>query len=161
MADDKTDNVYCDRRPMTRKEIKFFGTAVSFDEEMASSMTARNIASPKFLRTQSFGMLSPKSGRMFFRNRDKNSNYDYNGCASGSVSVKSSTESLNRSRPARAASTLKLVHESSTEMDTCDIDDGEVVVRIEKRNRLIRMRMSRLRSRSCSTDSWDDTYDKR
>lgn len=178
MADNKPDNIYCDRRPMTRKEIKFFGTAISFDEEMAAAMAAKGIiTTPKFLRTQSSAsMLSPKTGRKFFRGRDKNSNYDY-GSASVGATPKSSYENLsNRSRStakcgsgAAIASgrqmlgTLKLVQES-TEVDNCAEDNDSVFVGIqrnEKKHRLIQMRMIRLRSRSASTDSWDDPNDRR
>lgn len=178
MAANKADNIYCDRRPMTRKEIKFFGTAISFDEEMAAAMAAKGITTtPKFFRTQSSSMLSPKTGRKFFRGRDKNSNYDY-GSASVGTTPKSSIENLcNRGRSItklggsativsgrQMLGTLKLVQES-TEVDNCSAEDNDSVFvgvqRIEKRNRLIQMRMTRLRSRSASTDSWDDPNDRR
>lgn len=174
MANRKTTPIHCDRRPMTRKEIKFFGTALSFDEEMAMVSSNKGNASPKFLRTQSFGMLSPKPGRKFFRSRDKNSNYDYGAMA---TSAKGSTESLNirggainvinRNASGLMVRKLEFVHESS-EIDNIgggsDTDADCVfggMQRSEKLHRLIRMRMARMRSRSASTDSWDDPVDKR
>lgn len=179
MADNKPNNIYCDRRPMTRKEIKFFGTAISFDEEMAAAMAAKGIiTTPKFLRTQSSAsMLSSKTGRKFFRSRDKNSNYAY-GSASVGATPKSSYENLsNRSRSTakcgsgaaaiasgrQVLGTLKLVQESN-EVDNYSEDNDSVFVgvqRNEKKHRLIQMRMTRLRSRSASTDSWDDPNDRR
>lgn len=166
MANNTPANLYCDRRPMTRKEIKFFGTAVSFDEEMATKTAAKN--SPKFMRTQSFGMLSPKPGRKLFRSRDKNSNYNYS--VSGSAnSLSSLSECVNSERiriekgGCQSMGKLKLVQES-VEVDNCQEECDLVLLgaqRLERRNRLKRMRMHRMRSRSASTDSWDDPDDKR
>lgn len=51
------------RQPTTIKETKFFGTTNSFDEQ---SKTLVKCDSPKFFRTQSFGILSPKSQMKFF-----------------------------------------------------------------------------------------------
>lgn len=178
MASRIPDNVPCERRPMTRKEIKFFGTTLSFDEEAAIGSPTKTVGSPKFLRTQSSGMLSPKTGRQFFRSRDKNSNYDYGPAA---VSMRSSSESLNsRGRSINMINKnaswqmmrrLKLVHESgrndnvgvnvgdTDELDAACVCSG--MQRSEKLHRLMRIRMARMRSRSASTDSWDDPNDKR
>lgn len=48
---------------MTKKEIKFFGTAVSFDEPSTKQNNSIKCASPKFFRTQSFAVLSPRMSR--------------------------------------------------------------------------------------------------
>lgn len=168
------------RRPTTRKEIKFFGTALSLDEEMTIRSTIKCNASPKFMRTQSFGMLSPKSGRKLLRGRDKNSNFDF-GTAAVTVE-KNSVESLCQRGSAISQTTnirnasrqsmkrLKFVNETNEmnggDGNECgaDVDADSAcrsMPRSEKIHRLIRLRTARMRSRSASTDSWDDPSDKR
>lgn len=63
MASDNPANKTCERRPMTKKEIKFFGTAISFDEPSTKQNNSIKCAAPKFFRTQSFGVLSPRMSR--------------------------------------------------------------------------------------------------
>lgn len=63
MASGNPANKTCERRPMTKKEIKFFGTAVSFDERSTKQNNSIKCASPKFFRTQSFAVLSPRMSR--------------------------------------------------------------------------------------------------
>lgn len=62
-SDNAMANKSCERRPMTKKEIKFFGTAISFDEPSTKQNNSIKCAAPKFFRTQSFGVLSPRMSR--------------------------------------------------------------------------------------------------
>lgn len=175
MANKPASGVHGNRRPTTCKEIKFFGTALSFDEEATKGVpNNKGNASPKFLRTQSSGMLSlsPKPGRKLFKMRDKNSNFDY-----GAMSARSSSESVcNRGRsmnPTNRTGSCQTMRKLSSVSEICKVNsagdgvdsDGDCVSnaiqRNEKLHRLVRMRMTRLRSRSASTDSWDDPTDKR
>lgn len=96
MASDNPANRSCDRRPMTRKEIKFFGTAISFDEPSTKQNNSIKCASPKFFRTQSFGVLTPRMSRnkRFLSSRSCSSGYnrdddttDDNGAASAGGSI--------------------------------------------------------------------------
>lgn len=59
MENHKVDKASC-RRPTTRKAIKFFGTAISFDEQLTMRSNSIKHSAAKFIRTQSFGVLSPK-----------------------------------------------------------------------------------------------------
>lgn len=68
---------------MTKKEIKFFGTAISFDEPSTKQNNSIKCAAPKFFRTQSFAVLSPRMSRnkrlVGSNNRDDGDGVDIDG----------------------------------------------------------------------------------
>lgn len=138
-------NNHLDRHPATIKEIKFFGTANSFDEH-STPTTIDKCSSPKFLRTQSFGILSPKSQIKFFGNaKNRNSNTkDYNA-------VSDSNERLYSRSVSSSKTTLTQVREIFEE--SCDYDVAES----RGLERLKRLR-NRFRKSSFSVESNTNGY---
>lgn len=111
------------RHPTTIKETKFFGTTNSFDEH-SMQKTFVKCDSPKFFRTQSFGILSPKSQVKFFANtKNKNSNSKDNN---NSRSVSDSDERINsRSGNGSEGSVSTLAQVQEIFDESCDFDVGE------------------------------------
>ncbi len=129
------------RHPTTAKETKFFGTTNSFDEQA----TLVKCDSPKFFRTQSFGIPSPKSQLKFFANvKSKNLNAKDN-CNSVSDSDEK-TSSRSKSCSDSSSNTLAQVQEILDE--SCVFDAGEV----RGLERLKRLR-GRFRKSSFSVES--------
>lgn len=168
-------NVYTERRPMTTKEIKFFGTAISFDEQMGKKSIGKP-KSPKFLRTQSSGVLSPKLNRskLFSTNsssvgRDKNSNYttlNYLTKASSISMEKACNINCADTRNQARVNKLMLVKQCpAIDLDVFDENDEFVsngLQRLNKLNRIKCMRMNQfLSSRSLSYENWCDNANKR
>lgn len=149
-------NKRLDRHPITLKEIKF-GTANSFDEHATSNSIQElfgKCKSLKFLRTQSFGMPSPKTQRKGFDSiQNMNSNL-VDSCSSASVG--DSSEQLNSrsfSSSKSSVSTLSQVQEIIYESE---FDVGEV----RGLERLKRLRC-RYRKASFSVESNDIGRNKR
>lgn len=110
------------RQPTTIKETKFFGTTNSFDEQ-STQKTMVKCDSPKFFRTQSFGILSPKTQMKFFANgKSKNSNFKDSSKSVSDSDERTSSRSGNYSES--SVSTLAQVQEIFDE--SCEFDVGEV-----------------------------------
>lgn len=131
------------RHPTTNKEMKFFGTTNSFDEHSTQKSLVK-CDSPKFFRTQSFGILSPKSQIKFFANvKSKNS------ISKDSTSVSDSDERTNsRSGNWSETSVSSLAQVNEIFDESCEFDVGEV----RGLERLKRLRC-RLRKTSFSVES--------
>lgn len=186
--DNRVENFYTERRPMTTKEIKFFGTAISFDEQMAMKATAPR-CSPKFLRTQSFGVLSPKSNRRKLfglgssdatsdianvggggGGGDKNSNYktlNYLLKSNSNATYKPcNLDCANTAKKIASVNKLMLIREyPAIDLDGFVESAGDIecsrLQRLNKLNRLKCRRINQFRNgRSVSCDSCDD-MDKR
>lgn len=125
------------------KETKFFGTANSIDEPINNAMVKCN--SPKFFRTQSFGILSPKSQLKFFANvKRKNLNQKDNSSSTNVLDERMSSRSGHCSES--SVSTLSQVQDIFDE--SYDFDSGEV----RGLERLKRLR-GRFRKSSVSVES--------
>lgn len=175
METDKTiENMYSntERRPMTTKEIKFFGTAISFDEQMQKK-SIKKPNSPKFLRTQSSSVLSPKLNRskLFSSSgsRDKNSNYTtvniLTKTASVSMAKQCNIDCLNTTDLMRTNKLILVKQCPAIDSDVFDENEEFVsngLQRLNKLNRRKCMRMNQFRSsRSLSCDSCCDDVNKR
>lgn len=62
-AQNKMEHSINERKPMTNKEIKFFGTSTSLDDQLTKRNVTIKTDSPKFIRAQSFNMFSPRKSR--------------------------------------------------------------------------------------------------
>lgn len=110
------------RHPTTIKEMNFFGTTNSFDEQKPLA----KCDSPKFFRTQGFGIPSPKSQIKFFAN-GKNKNTNFLKENSASTSVSDSDDRLNsRSGNCSESSVSTLAQVQEIFDESCDFDVGEV-----------------------------------
>lgn len=149
------------RPPMSRKEIKFFGTT-SFDEAPSSANSPANkCKSPKFFRTQSFGVLSPKTSKKLLASiKDRNSNYSTTITSSPSVKmVTGSTDTINSSHSSFGGSCSS--NSSNVSVNTISVHDSidennEFVVASEGKvfDRLKRLRQ-RMRRSSISVEAYD------
>lgn len=151
------------RPPMSRKEIKFFGTT-SFDEAPSSPNSPSNkCKSPKFFRTQSFGVLSPKTSKKLLASiKDRNSNYSTTITSSSTSSVKTvagSTDTINSSHSSFGGSCSS--NSSNVSVNTLSVHDSidennEFVVASEGKvfDRLKRLRQ-RMRRSSISVEAYD------
>lgn len=149
------------RPPMSRKEIKFFGTT-SFDEAPSSTNSPSNkCKSPKFFRTQSFGVLSPKTSKKLLASiKDRNSNYSTTSTtSSSSKTVAGSTETISSSHSSFGGSCS--TNSSNLSVNTLSVHDSidennEFVVVSEGKvfDRLKRLR-HRLRRSSISVEAFD------
>lgn len=150
------------RPPMSRKEIKFFGTT-SFDEAPSSPNSPSNkCKSPKFFRTQSFGVLSPKTSKKLLASiKDRNSNYNSTTITSSPLvkTVAGSTDTINSSYSSVCGSCSS--NSSSLSVNTLSVHDSidennEFVVSSEGKvfDRLKRLRQ-RMRRSSISVEAYD------
>lgn len=132
------------RHPTTIKETKFFGTTNSFDEH-STQQSPFKCESPKFFRTQSFGIMSPKSQIKFFANlKSKNSITKDN-----SASVSDSDERTNsRSGNCSESSVSSLAQVNEIFDESCEFDVSE----LRGLERLKRLRC-RFRKSSFSVES--------
>lgn len=137
------------RPPMTHKEIKFFGT--SFDEQ-SSQNAQKKCKSPKFFRTQSFGVLSPKTPKKMFGNNNVEKKFNFNN------SIKNSSESICSSSRSSCCSVNSSNISVSTLSNVNDIIDenNEFVVVNDGRviDRIRRLR-HRLRKSSISVEGYE------
>lgn len=147
------------RSPMSRKEIKFFGTA-SFDDAPSSPNSPSNkCKSPKFFRTQSFGVLSPKTSKKLLASiRDRNSNYSTTITPSVKA-VAGSTDTINSSHSSfggSCSSNSSIVSVNTLSVHDSIDENNEFVVASEGKvfDRLKRLRQ-RMRRSSISVEAYD------
>lgn len=106
------------RHPPAMKEIKIYGMA-SLDEQS----TVEKCDSPKFFRTQSFGILSPKSKIKFFENV-KNKHLS---SGNSSATVSDSDERINSRSVSSSKSSVRTLSQVQEIFDeSCEYDVGEV-----------------------------------
>lgn len=133
------------QHPATIEKTKFFETTNSFDEHSTQKSMVK-CDSPKFFRSQSFGILSPKSQIKFFAYvKNKNSN-SKDKCCSDSSESDQRRNARGRNSSDSCASTLAQVNEIFDE--SCELDVGEV----RGLERLQRLR-NRFRKTSFSVES--------
>lgn len=133
------------RPQMPQKEIKYFGN--SFDEQ-ATQNAQKKCQSPKFFRTQSFAVLSPKLSKKMCGSEKK---FNY------SQSVKSSSESICSISTRSSCCSVNSSNISSLSNVNDIIDENnEFVVVNEVRvfDRLKRLR-HRLRKSSISAEAYE------
>lgn len=146
------------RPPMSRKEIKFFGTT-SFDEAQSSpNSPSSKCKSPKFFRTQSFGVLSPKTSKKLLASiKDRNSNYSTMITSSPSVkTVTGSTDTITSSCSSFGGSNSSNVSVNTLSVHDSIDENNEFVVASEGKvfDRLKRLRQ-RMRRSSISVEAYD------
>lgn len=135
----KNDN----RHSPSIKEIKIYG--MSSMDEHSSQKKSEKCDSPKFFRTQSFGILSPKSQIKFFGNV-KNKHFDF---GDRSATASDSDERINSRSVSSSKNSVRTLTQVQEILDeSCEYDVGE----LRGLERLKRLR-SRFRKTSFSVET--------